>query len=234
MSARKLVVWVVVLGSSLIFCAGCKPRRRGDLAYKRVISRLEEKASRLAMENTRLRADLDGAKLLIELLKKEGNAWKSLSDGLDAELRNIFKEGGPVTVTSRGLSVQGRVLFKSGHYELRPEGKKILKQVADALKDKQEVLRIDGHTDNVAIKHARKRGIESNRHLSAMRALSVIDVLKVNGVDPRRLFLAGYGEYWPIAGNESKDGRQQNRRVEIVVLPPRAMAIPGGGVKEEK
>ncbi len=234
MSARKLVVWVIVLGSSLIFCAGCRPRRRGDLAYKRVISRLEEKASRLAMENTRLRADLDGAKLLIELLKKEGNAWKSLSDGLEKELIDAFAGVEGVDVIGGRIRVAGRVLFKSGHYELRPEGKKILKQVADALKDKQEVLRIDGHTDNVVIKHARKRGIKSNRHLSVMRALSVIDVLKGNGVDPRRLFLAGYGEHWPIASNESKGGRQQNRRVEIVVLPPRAMAIPGGVVKEEK
>ncbi len=231
MSARKLVVWVVVLGSSLIFCAGCRPRRRGD-AYKLVISRLEQKASSLAMENTRLRSDLEGAKLLIELLKKEGRAWESLSDGLEKDLRARFAGVEGVTITRDGVAVEGRVLFKSGRYELRPEGKKILRQVANALKDKQEVLRIDGHTDNVAIKYALKRGIKSNRHLSAMRALSAINVLEANGIDPRRLSLAGYGEYRPIASNESKDGRQQNRRVEIVILPPRTMAIPG--VKEEK
>ena len=233
MSTRKLAVWVVVLGSSLVFCAGCRPRRRGDLAYKRVINQLEEKASRLALENSRLRADLAEAKLMIELLKKEGNALTMLSKELEAELLKIFGTEGPITVTDRGLSVRGRVLFKSGHYELRPEGKKILKQVADALKDKQEVLRIDGHTDNIPVKHARKRGIKSNRHLSAMRALSVIEALKASGIDPRRLFLAGYGEYWPIADNKSKDGKQQNRRVEIIVLPPRIMAMPGAAFREK-
>ena len=227
MRTRKLAVWVVVLGSLLVFCAGCRPRRRGDIAYKRVINQLEEKASRLAMENTRLRADLAEAKLMIELLKKEGSAWETLSDELEAELRARFAGLKDVTVTRGGISIEGRVLFKSGHYELRLEGKKLLKKVAEALKDKQEVLRIDGHTDNVAIDKSRRRGIKSNRHLSAMRALSVIDVLRANGVDPRRLFLAGYGEHWPIASNKSKDGRQQNRRVEIIVLPPRAMAIPG-------
>lgn len=234
MSARKLVVWVVVLGSSLVLCAGCRPRRRGAIAYKRVISQLEEKASRLAMENTQLRGDLAESKLMIELLKKEGNTLRGLSTELEEELRARLAGLPGVVVSRSGISVAGRVLFKSGHYELRPEGKTLLKTIANALEDGEEVLRVDGHTDNVAIKHARRRGIKSNRHLSVMRALSVIDVLKDNGVDPNRLFLAGYGEYWPIASNDSKDGRQQNRRVEIVVLPPRAMAISGVSAEEEK
>lgn len=243
MNARKVLVWGVVLGSSLIFCTGCRPRRRGDVErYKELIKQLDGKASRLALENSRLRADLAEAQLMIRMVEEKGGVWKQLSEDLKRKLEAEFGHEPGVTVGPTSVTIAGRVLFKSGRYEIRPEGRVLLKKIADVLKDEKEVLRIDGHTDNVKIKYARQRGITSNRHLSAMRALSVIKVLKQNGIDPRRLFLAGYGEHWPVADNETEKGRQRNRRVEIVVLPPRAIAIPTGnaepivkpGAKKEK
>jgi len=77
--------------------------------------------------------------------------------------------------------------------------------------------RIEGHTDKVPIKRS---GWKSNWELSTARALSVLHYLeKDEGISPERLSAIGYGEYRPVASNDSRDGRKQNRRVEIVILP---------------
>ena len=76
---------------------------------------------------------------------------------------------------------------------------------------------IEGHTDNEPIKYS---GWKSNWELSTARALSVLHYLiDEKGVAPIRVSAIGYGEYRPIASNSNKEGRQANRRVEIVILP---------------
>jgi chemotaxis protein MotB len=75
---------------------------------------------------------------------------------------------------------------------------------------------IEGHTDNDPIK---KSGWKSNWELSTARALSVLHYLSEQSVNEPRLSAIGYGEYRPVASNDIKDGRQKNRRVEIVILP---------------
>ena len=76
---------------------------------------------------------------------------------------------------------------------------------------------IEGHTDNEPIKHS---GWKSNWELSAARALSVLHYMADNhGVEPSRLSAIGYGEYHPVETNDTREGRQNNRRVEIVIIP---------------
>ena len=75
---------------------------------------------------------------------------------------------------------------------------------------------IEGHTDNRPIK---KSGWKSNWELSTARALSVLHYLSEKSVAEPRLAAIGYGEYKPVASNDTKEGRQKNRRVEIVILP---------------
>jgi chemotaxis protein MotB len=76
---------------------------------------------------------------------------------------------------------------------------------------------IEGHTDNEQIKFS---GWKSNWELSAARALSVlhylVDEKKISG---KRVSAIGYGEYRPVTSNDTREGRQQNRRVEVVILP---------------
>jgi chemotaxis protein MotB len=74
---------------------------------------------------------------------------------------------------------------------------------------------VGGHTDNVpAVKE-----YKSNWELSAARALRVTDALIAHGMPPKRLVLAGYSEYDPVASNGSEAGRQKNRRIEIILEP---------------
>jgi chemotaxis protein MotB len=111
------------------------------------------------------------------------------------------------------------VLFDSGKAKIRPEAQNSLNKVARVLKENVPDLNvgIEGHTDNVPIKHS---GWKSNWELSTARALSVLHYLVDNeGISPQRLSAVGYGEYQPVASNDTGKGRQLNRRVEIVILP---------------
>ncbi len=209
----------------LLLGAGCGQRKVSDEAqYKKIIQELSDKAGRLSAENEKLRAELAATKLKVEMLRKKGQVWEGISDELRAALARLKQPG--VELTDTGVSIAGSVLFDPGKYTIKPQGRKILKQVAAIMKNRKEVLRIDGHTDSDPIRVSRKWGIRSNRHLSAMRALAVIETLKKYGMDPRRMILAAYGEYWPVADNSTAAGKRKNRRVEIVVLPPRAMPLP--------
>jgi len=117
------------------------------------------------------------------------------------------------------ITVVGDLLFDSGKSKIRSEAYPLLNKVSGILRDNmlQFNVGIEGHTDNVPI---RVSGWKSNWELSTSRALSVLHYL-VNdqGIAPERLSAIGYGEYRPVASNETAEGRKQNRRVEIVILP---------------
>ncbi len=111
------------------------------------------------------------------------------------------------------------VIFDSGKTKIRPEAYASLNKVARVLKETVPQLNvgIEGHTDNQPIKHS---GWKSNWELSTARALSVLHYLvDKEGLSPDRLSAVGYGEYQPVASNDTGKGRQLNRRVEIVILP---------------
>ena len=111
------------------------------------------------------------------------------------------------------------VLFDSGRDQIRKEAYPILDKVAVVLKENVPELNvgIEGHTDNVPIKVS---GWKTNWELSTARALSVLHYLiDERGIAPARLSANGYGEYRPVASNDTKEGRQLNRRVEIVIVP---------------
>jgi chemotaxis protein MotB len=126
-----------------------------------------------------------------------------------------------VQMTDKGLVVTflAEVLFDSGKADLRPESYDKLGRVAGVIQTTVRDLNvgIEGHTDNDPIRYS---GWKSNWELSAHRALSVLHYfIDEHGVVPSRLSAIGYGEYQPLATNETREGKQQNRRVEIVFLP---------------
>ncbi|RJS61576.1 flagellar motor protein MotB [Bacillus sp. PK3_68] len=116
------------------------------------------------------------------------------------------------------LRIRDNVLFNSGVAEIREEDKKAAREISRLLEmDLPRMVIISGHTDNIPIKTAE---FESNWELSAMRAVNFMKViLENNKLDPRLFSAKGYGEYQPIASNETEAGRTKNRRVEILVLP---------------
>jgi chemotaxis protein MotB len=114
------------------------------------------------------------------------------------------------------INIEDKILFPSGSAQLRPEVKKTLDTVADMLaRNKGSRVLIEGHTDNVPIKTPR---FPDNWELSSARALSVLrHLLETKQLEPGRFGAVGYGEYRPVAPNDTAANRQLNRRVDIVL-----------------
>ena len=109
------------------------------------------------------------------------------------------------------------VLFGSGSAKLKKDGAQILAQVAPVLVSlKDRNFQVGGFTDNVPI---RTKRFPSNWALSAGRAVNVTELLIEYGMPPSRISAAAYGETHPVASNDTKEGRAQNRRIEIALLP---------------
>jgi chemotaxis protein MotB len=157
----------------------------------------------------------------ISQLQGRLNSLERAKAELESRLqREISDKEVKVDMLERGLVITfvAEVLFDSGRSELRKTASEKLEKVASVLNTTVRDLSvgIEGHTDNVPIKVS---GWKSNWELSSARALSVLHYLAGNGISPDRLSATGYGEYKPVASNDSKEGRQKNRRVEIVILP---------------
>jgi chemotaxis protein MotB len=124
-----------------------------------------------------------------------------------------------VKIVRRGnelvLRMDATVLFESGADSLKEPALPLLGAIADELRTRDVTLRVEGHTDTIPITNGRYR---SNWDLSAARATSVVvDLAKGGLMDPRRMAAVGYGEFQPIASNDTPEGRAQNRRVDFVV-----------------
>jgi chemotaxis protein MotB len=121
-------------------------------------------------------------------------------------------------IDKRGLILRfsERFFFDSGDASIRPDVAPMLHIIAQSLEKIPNHIRIEGHTDSVPIRTAR---FPSNWELSTSRATSIVHYLLTHHrFVPTRLSAAGYGEFRPIAPNNSSDGRSQNRRVDIVIL----------------
>jgi len=132
------------------------------------------------------------------------------SDELSVELRN-----GKVYV-----SLEEKLLFGSGSYKVAVKGQDALRKLAVVLKQNPDIqILIEGHTDNVPIISKSDLMID-NWDLSVKRATSIVRILLDNsGIDPKRLTAAGRGEFLPIADNKISEGKQKNRRTEIILTP---------------
>ncbi len=119
---------------------------------------------------------------------------------------------------SRGtvITLSDAVAFASGSADLKEEIKPLLDKVALVLKRHMTRVNIEGHTDNVPVGGPM---YPSNWELSLGRAASVLRYLLDQGLPPQNFSIAGYGEYRPIADNDTPEGRAKNRRVEIIILP---------------
>jgi flagellar motor protein MotB len=130
------------------------------------------------------------------------------------------------------ITVLADLLFDSGKDKIKQDGYAILSKVGFVLRENvpQFNVGIEGHTDNEPIRFS---GWKSNWELSAHRALSVLGYLiEKEHIAPERLSAIGYGEFHPVAGNLTREGRQLNRRVEIVILPQLGKVKAAGGVRQ--
>ncbi|MFC1522611.1 OmpA family protein [Elusimicrobiota bacterium] len=159
-------------------------------------------------------------KVLQEEIANLKNTHGQLVTGLKKEI-----ESGQITVTQLKnkltVNVLDKILFDSGHAGVKDSGKKVLKRIGNILKKIEDKdIRIEGHTDNVPISASLRKAFFSNWELSAMRATNVVRYLQYTvKIDPKRLIAAGFGPYRPIASNKTAEGKAQNRRIELILVP---------------
>jgi chemotaxis protein MotB len=173
-----------------------------------------------------LSAELDEERKALEEYRRRAEQLDQIKkrfDLLRQKLQKLTELGLKVAVRDNRMVIQlpGDVLFDSGRETLKKEGKDILRQVAEVIKNdsdlKSREFQVAGHTDSKPLKGG---AFQDNWGLSAMRARSVLIFLTTDGgLEVKNWSAAGYADTDPVAANDSDDGRQKNRRVELVVLP---------------
>ncbi len=163
-------------------------------------------------------------KQIEELQKKEKsvadalNQQRSENEQIKKDLESL-KSKISVQDTKCGLviSMVDKVLFDLAQFEIKPQSKTLLKQVADVLKNHPDrFISVEGHTDNLAVHSPRYK---TNWELSALRACNVARHLIDSGISRTGVSAVAWGETKPVADNNSLEGRQRNRRVEIILYP---------------
>lgn len=116
------------------------------------------------------------------------------------------------------ISLADNMLYKSGSYEISSKAEKILGKIAKIILDYKDYdVLVEGNTDTDPIS---RPNIRNNWDLSTLRASSVVQALQNNyGINPKRLTAGGRGEYNPIASNDTTEGKERNRRTEIIITP---------------
>ncbi|MCB0663601.1 MAG: OmpA family protein, partial [Saprospiraceae bacterium] len=140
------------------------------------------------------------------------NLKRSLADVNDQDIQVEVKKGVVY------ISISDKLLFKSGSAIINKSAESVVEKIATVLNDHSELdILVEGHTDNVPIA---TDCIKDNWDLSAHRSTAVVRMLqKKYNVSPERMTAGGRGEYIPKASNDTNEGRAQNRRTEIIVLP---------------
>ena len=167
-------------------------------------------------------------------LRRETERLTGMARDIQKVLAPLVEQGKVrVTQSPRGVTVEinASVLFAQGDARLSPASAQALRAVAGVLKDDDHAIQVEGHTDSVPINNA---SFPSNWELSAVRAGSVVRLFAEAGVAENRLSTVGYGPTRPIDGNDSEDGRQRNRRVEVLImsnLPETAREVPLTGFR---
>jgi len=165
---------------------------------------------------------LTGDHLLEEagLMDSDDVFWNEnrIADALQAfVLREGIEQSVLVVRTDEGVVLRfvDKVLFDLGKADLLPEARSILEKLVQLIAAWPNQVRVEGHADYLPINTEK---YPSNWELSVYRASGVVRFLEEAGIDSKRLSAVGYGEYRPIAPNETEEGRRLNRRVDIIIV----------------
>ncbi len=111
------------------------------------------------------------------------------------------------------ITLSDVIIFQTGDAAMSEQGKRIIRKIAEILKQFIYTITVEGHTDNLPVKSGKYR---SNWELSGLRAIDIVHILIDAGVDPKLLSARAYGEYHPLVPNDTPAHRAKNRRVEII------------------
>ncbi len=167
-----------------------------------------ERASRAQQEADQARRLADAQAEEASLARREAQLATEQAESLRRRLEHM-----QLRETDRGVVITlGDVLFETGESELKPDAADNVRDVVELLTTEADKrIRIEGHTDS-------QGNADFNQRLSELRAESVEQALVAEGIDPARITVVGQGEDFPIASNDSEEGRSKNRRVDVILL----------------
>lgn len=204
------------------------------------IAELEGRIAELEKDKKDLQAKLEEAQGTLELYESKHGSLEERLNATKSQLAELRKqqakaqarlkrfrdiagkfasmvESGKLSVKIRDgkmvIELANNILFDSGSTKIKDDGQAALKELGGVLQQiKKRDFLVAGHTDDVG-------KAEANWELSTKRAVEVVQFLEESGVDPTKLAAAGYGEYDPVASNETDEGKALNRRIEIIMMP---------------
>ncbi len=161
---------------------------------------------------------------LIELqniLDQKEQAVKDLKNKVMNALTGFNNNG--LTVHEKNgkvyVSLDEKLLFKTGKWDVDSNGQRAIQQLGEVLAQNPDIsIMVEGHTDDVTMRGS--GDVKDNWDLSVMRATAVTKILTQNkAIDPKRIISAGRSEYLPLSPDKTQEGRQMNRRTEIILTP---------------
>jgi chemotaxis protein MotB len=186
-----------------------------------LLSQLDAKAKALAIEQERLSKSAQRLQELENLIAAKEATMRKLKETLSNALNGF--EGKGLTVEQKNgkvyVSMENKLLFNSGSWSVGPEGKKAVVELGKVLGENPDIaVLIEGHTDNDP--YVGSGPIADNWDLSTKRATAIVAILSENkAINKKSLTAAGRGQWSPLAGNETAEGKAKNRRIEIILTP---------------
>ncbi len=182
-----------------------------------------------AVEQTvvKMRGNLTATKAELEHLRKQREQTArrlAAFQDLTARFRKMIDSGKVDVINRNGrmvVQMPAGVLFDPGSADLSRDGELTLMEVAIVLRDLEgRKFMVEGHTDDRPLENAETTSrYRNNWELSTARAVTVVEFLIEARMEPRNLLAAGHGEFDPVGNNNTSGGRQENRRIEIILLP---------------
>lgn len=217
----------LIAGVCVISFGACVSTSR----YKKLESAksvLQSQADELAAQNARLKEEGEKLKQDVQKLTADQETLKTQAAQKEASYNQLV--GQLASEVSQGqlqvkrykdmlsVDIAEKIFFDSGKAKLKKDGEAVLLKVGEALAPFQDkIIRVVGHTDNVPVSPGSP--FASNWELSVNRATTVVRFLQEKAkLSPERLIASGRGEFQPIAPNDTTEGRQKNRRIEIMLL----------------
>ncbi|MDX1950775.1 MAG: OmpA family protein [Verrucomicrobiota bacterium] len=194
--------------------------------FKKVLAELQDLQAQSLQQTAQTKAlkeELEQSRLAVETLQREKEEVTKAQQSLENEMRSALQSRDVTISELQGkltVNILDRILFDSAEAVLKPEGEKVLNQIATVLAQyPKRQIHVIGHTDNVPIRAGRSP-FQTNWELSVGRATAAVRYLTEKaGVDPHMVAAVGYGEFHPISDNSTPEGRARNRRIALVVMP---------------
>ncbi len=206
MTIIRSAAYLLILTTSFVL-AGCVSKEKYEA--------LEQENMRLTEASLFLSGELLETDREAEMLDRQQEALA------DEVARWALAGAVKMELLRSGLQIilPNEVLFATGEANLKPEGQSLLGELVDELEGVPYQIVVIGHTDNVPIGPGLMKRYPSNWELAGARAASVVRMMAAEGISPEQLLAISMGDTRPIAANDTPEGREHNRRIEVRIRP---------------